>query len=48
MFLSPSAHGNVFPYWVERAHKLLKKGPTDLAGPETLAIAHAPRAPTSL
>eukprot|EP00959_Pyramimonas_sp_CCMP1952_P165531 3460180-Pyramimonas_sp.AAC.1 len=30
-----------FPEWIRKAHSVLKKGPTDLPGPETLAIAHA-------
>ena len=30
-----------FPYWVKKIHTVLNKGPTDCAGPEVLAVAHA-------
>ena len=30
-----------FPYWLRKAYSLSKKGPTEMAGPEVLCIAHA-------
>ena len=41
MTIAPWEWSFPWPYWVQRAHKLLQKGPSDLPGPETLAIAHA-------
>jgi len=39
--VSPWEWSFPFPYWLQRAHSELRRGPTDLPGPETLCIAHA-------
>jgi hypothetical protein len=30
-----------FPYWIDRLHAVAKMGPTDMAGAESIALAHA-------
>lgn len=30
-----------YPYWIQKVHQAMHKGPTDCSGPEVLAVAHA-------
>ena len=43
LFLTISPYEWMFPYpyWIRKVHDMLNKGPTDAAGPEVLAVAHA-------